>query len=124
MALAVAGGVVLVAAWLAWAIHVASDRGVNEGLGVLIAWPAILAALALVSLPFIGGYLLVKRLSTFAGGDGADPSAKIEPAGDRPDESPGDQASEGEEESEGEDSEGEDSDEGEGPESEAEAAAN
>jgi hypothetical protein len=54
----------LVTAWLAWAIYVASDRGVNKGLGVLIAWPAIVLALALISLPFIGGYLLDKRLSS------------------------------------------------------------
>jgi hypothetical protein len=41
-----------------------------------------LAALALVTLPFIGGYALVKRLSTSGGGgDGANSSAGIEAAG-------------------------------------------
>jgi hypothetical protein len=82
MAVAFAGGALLVAAWLAWAVYVASDRGVNRGLGVLIAWPAILIALALISLPIIGGYLLVKRLSTLdRGGEGAGPSADSEPEG-------------------------------------------
>jgi hypothetical protein len=63
LAVGIALAALLIAAWLAWAIYVASDRGVNEGLGVLVAWPAIVLALALISLPFIGGYLLVKRLS-------------------------------------------------------------
>ena len=34
---------------------------------MLIAWPAMLAALALISLPFIGGYLLIRRLSDGSG---------------------------------------------------------
>ena len=64
LAVGIAAAALLVAAWLGWAIYVASDRGTNEGLGVLITWPAIALAVALVSLPFIGGYLLVKRLSS------------------------------------------------------------
>jgi hypothetical protein len=63
LAVGIVAAVVLVAAWLGWTIYVASDRGVNEGLGVLVAWPAMVAALALISLPFIGGYLLIKRLA-------------------------------------------------------------
>jgi hypothetical protein len=43
---------------------VATDRGVNEGAGVLIAVPALAVALAIVSLPFIGGYLLLRRLGS------------------------------------------------------------
>jgi hypothetical protein len=62
LAVGIAAAALLAAAWLGWAIYVASDRGVNEGLGVLIAVPALLIGLAIVSLPFIGGYLLVKRL--------------------------------------------------------------
>jgi hypothetical protein len=33
-----------------------SEHGAREGLGVLIAWPAILAALALISVPFNLGF--------------------------------------------------------------------
>jgi hypothetical protein len=60
-------GALLVAAWIGWAVYVSSDQGARAGLGVLIAWPAMLAALALISLPFIGGYLLIRRLSTSEG---------------------------------------------------------
>jgi uncharacterized membrane protein len=63
LAVGIAATALLVAVWLGWAIYVASDRGVNEGLGVLIAVPALVVAVAIVSLPFIGGYLLVRRLS-------------------------------------------------------------
>jgi hypothetical protein len=64
---AIAAGVILVLAWIGWAIYVTSENGAGAGLGVVIAWPAMLAALALISLPFIGGYLLVKRLSEDSG---------------------------------------------------------
>jgi hypothetical protein len=53
----------LVCAWIGWAIYVTSSRGATAGLGVVIAWPAILTALAVASLPFIGLYLLIRRLS-------------------------------------------------------------
>src|SRR5215218_7093564 len=43
----VAIGTLIVCVWIGWAIHVTSDHGAREGLGVLIAWPAILAALVL-----------------------------------------------------------------------------
>jgi hypothetical protein len=62
LVVAIAGGVVLLLAWIGWAIYVTSDQGARAGLGVMIAWPAMLAALALISLPFIGGYLLIRRL--------------------------------------------------------------
>jgi hypothetical protein len=83
VAVGIVAAALLIAAWLAWAIYVGSDRGVNEGLGVLIAWPAIVAALALVSLPFIGGYRLIRRLSTDSGpaeaGDNSDEESETEP---------------------------------------------
>jgi hypothetical protein len=63
LVVAIAGGAVLVLAWIGWAIYVTSDQGTRAGLGVVIAWPAMLAALALISLPFIGGYLLIRWLS-------------------------------------------------------------
>jgi hypothetical protein len=61
--IAIAIGGVLLVAWIGWAIYVTSSDGATAGLGVVIAWPAMLAALALISLPFIGGYLLIRRLS-------------------------------------------------------------
>jgi ABC-type sulfate transport system permease subunit len=64
LAVAVAAGTVLVLAWIGWSIYVASDRGVTEGLGVLIAWPARVAAAALIALPFVAGYFLIRRLSS------------------------------------------------------------
>jgi hypothetical protein len=36
-----------------WAIHVWSEHGARQGLGVLIVWPTILAVIALSSIPFI-----------------------------------------------------------------------
>jgi hypothetical protein len=72
LAVGIAVAALLVAAWLAWAIYVGSDRGVNEGLGVLIAWPAMVAALALISLPFIGIYLLLRRRGSDGDGDAAE----------------------------------------------------
>src|SRR5262249_61454170 len=65
---AVVGAGILLLAWIAWAIYVASDNGARAGLGVVIAWPAILVALALISLPFLGAALLIRRL---AADDGA-----------------------------------------------------
>jgi ABC-type sulfate transport system permease subunit len=63
MALALVAGLLLVAAWLGWTIYIAADRGVREGLGVLVAWPALVVAAALVSLPFVGLYLLIRQRS-------------------------------------------------------------
>jgi hypothetical protein len=63
LAVAIAGGAILLLAWIAWAIYVTSSHGATAGLGVVIAWPAMLGALGLISLPFIGGYLLIRRLS-------------------------------------------------------------
>jgi hypothetical protein len=60
---AIAAAMLLLAAWLAWAIYVASDRGFNEGLGVLIAWPALVAAAIAVALPLVGIYFLIRYLS-------------------------------------------------------------
>jgi hypothetical protein len=72
---ATAGAAILILAWIGWAIRVATDDGARAGLGVLIAWPAMLLSLALVSLPFIGGYLLTRRL--LEGGGGAE-TAEVE----------------------------------------------
>jgi hypothetical protein len=60
VAVAIVGGALLVAAWLGWAIYVASDRGLNKGIGVLVAWPALLLAAVLVCLPLVGIYHLIR----------------------------------------------------------------
>ena len=62
LALAIAAAIILVLAWIGWAIYVASDQGVREGLGVLVAWPALLAAVSLVLLPFIAAFFAIRRL--------------------------------------------------------------
>jgi TRAP-type C4-dicarboxylate transport system permease small subunit len=76
LAVAVAGGALLVMAWIGWAIHVAGENGGRAALGVLIAWPALLVAVALVSVALVGCYRLVRRLS--AGQDGAVATAEEE----------------------------------------------
>jgi hypothetical protein len=60
VAVAIVGGALLVAAWLGWAIYIASDHSLKEGVGVLIAWPALLLAALLVCLPLVGIYLLIR----------------------------------------------------------------
>ncbi len=62
--MAIACGIVLLLAWIAWAIVVTSDHGSRAGLGVLVAWPALLAAAALVSLALIGAFILIRRLAS------------------------------------------------------------
>ena len=52
--------VLLVCAWLAWAITVWSEHGVRQGIGVLIVWPAIVAVLALISIPFIWAFRVIR----------------------------------------------------------------
>ena len=129
---AIAGGAVLLIAWIGWAIYVSSGHGARAGLGVVIVWPAMLAAVAIISLPFIGGYLLIKRLSPSEDDGGtatADPDTADDDDEDSDDE-PEDSAdndeneeSEGDEEPEEDDEEaeeGEDSDEDEESESDTE----
>jgi hypothetical protein len=130
LVVAIAGGAVLVLAWIGWAIYVTSDHGARAGLGVVIAWPAALAALALISLPFIGGYLLIRRLSATEGDESAGAGA-TEAEQDEEEESDQDEeeseqdedAEEDEDAQEGEDSEGEDSEDEPESDSEAEASA-
>lgn len=63
LGVAVVGAALLVLAWIAWAIHVGTDKGFSHSLGVLIAWPALIVAAILVSLPFVGIFLYVRRLA-------------------------------------------------------------
>ncbi len=114
LAIGAAVGALLVVAWIGWAIYVTSDHGARAGLGVVIAWPAMLAALAIISLPFIGGYLLIRRLTPSEGDGGtATADAETPDADDEDDESEEDEEDEDAEEDE-------DSDEDEESESDAE----
>jgi hypothetical protein len=69
-------GLLLIAAWIGWAIHVWSDHGARQGLGVLIVWPAILAALALVSIPFVWAFLVIRASARSGGEPSAEPKSK------------------------------------------------
>jgi hypothetical protein len=80
IAVAIACGVLLLLAWIGWTIYVANENGASAGLGVMIAWPAMVAALALISLPFIGGYMLIRSPSIDGSGDQSPP--KTETAGE------------------------------------------
>jgi hypothetical protein len=109
--IASAAGAVLLLAWIGWAIYVTSSNGATAGLGVVIAWPAMLAALVLISLPFIGGYLLIKRLSP---SDEEGSTATVE----EDDEEPEDEASEEEDDEDSEEDEDSDDDRSEDDEEE------
>ena len=63
MTVGIAVAALVLLAWIFWAIYVTARDGASEGLGVLIAWPALLAAATIVCLPFVGGYLLLRRAS-------------------------------------------------------------
>jgi hypothetical protein len=101
-------GALLVVAWIGWAIYVTNDHGARAGLGVVIIWPAMLAALAIISLPFIGGYLLIKRLSS-SEHDGGTATAEPDTADDDEDsdDEPEDPADDGEDEESEKDEESE-----------------
>jgi hypothetical protein len=104
---AIAAGVVLLLAWIGWAIYVTSSNGAAAGLGVVIAWPAMLAALALISLPFIGGYLLLRRLSE---SDGSSSTAEAD-EDEEPEESADEESAEEEGENADDDEEAEEEEE-------------
>jgi hypothetical protein len=70
-------GLLLVVGWIGWAIHVWSDHGARQGLGVLIVWPAIVAALAVVSIPFVWAFLVIR--ASARSGD-LEPDAEVESA--------------------------------------------
>jgi hypothetical protein len=64
-------GGLLVAAWIAWAVYIWTENGASAGIGVLVSWPAVLAALALVTSPIWGTGLFLRRRRT-AAEEGAD----------------------------------------------------
>ncbi|MGZ8676825.1 MAG: hypothetical protein ACXWXU_08320 [Solirubrobacterales bacterium] len=73
LAIAAAVGVILLLAWIGWTIYVWTENGSTAGLGVLVSWPAVLAAAAIVATPFVGAGILVRRLRPVS--DGISPSA-------------------------------------------------
>jgi hypothetical protein len=60
LAVGIVIGVLLVCAWIGWAIHVWSDHGSRQGIGVLVVWPAIVAGLAVISIPFIWAFRVIR----------------------------------------------------------------
>jgi uncharacterized membrane protein len=71
----------LICAWIAWAIHVWSDHGARQGIGVLIVWPAIIAVLAVFSLPFIWAFSVIR--ASAGSGDEADAEPESADAGEQ-----------------------------------------
>jgi hypothetical protein len=59
--IAIAAGVLFALAWIGWAIYVTSENGARAGLGVLLSWPVLLGALALIAAPFVLTAMLVQR---------------------------------------------------------------
>ncbi|MGH2955859.1 MAG: hypothetical protein ACRDL6_02555 [Solirubrobacterales bacterium] len=60
-AIAIAAAILLGIAWIAWAIYVTANNGAAAGLGVLLSWPVLLGALALIAAPFVLTAMLVQR---------------------------------------------------------------
>lgn len=61
VAIATGVGVLVVCVYIAWAIYVGASRGFNAGLGTALAWPLMVAALALIAAPLAGAGVLVRR---------------------------------------------------------------
>jgi hypothetical protein len=59
----------LLVAWIAWAVYVTAENGANAGLGVVISWPVLFGALAIIAAPFVGVWWLIQRHR--GGGDSA-----------------------------------------------------
>jgi hypothetical protein len=59
--IAIVAGVLIGVAWIAWAIYVTSENGARAGLGVLLSWPVLLGALALIAAPFVLTAMLLQR---------------------------------------------------------------
>jgi hypothetical protein len=123
-ALTIAGGGLLLIAWIGWAVYVTSAHGARAGLGVVLSWPVLLGALVLITLPFIGVYLLIRRLQEGGSETGTTetPAAEdedVEEEAEDADDTEGDEDDDGD--SEDEDGESEDDDaESEGDDAESE----
>jgi uncharacterized membrane protein len=60
LAVGIVAAVLLICAWIAWAINVTNEQGARQGLGVLIVWPAVVAVLALISIPFVWAFRVIR----------------------------------------------------------------
>ncbi|HEX6586339.1 MAG TPA: hypothetical protein VF052_06275 [Solirubrobacterales bacterium] len=81
-------------AWIAWAVYVWNENGSDAGVGVLVSWPAVLAALALVASPFVAVvWFLRNREEGATAADPADEAAEAED--EEEDEDSDDEGSEG-----------------------------
>lgn len=67
VAIALAAAAILVVAWIGWTIYVWTENGSTAGVGVLVSWPAVLLALALVAAPFVVAAVLIRRLAADGG---------------------------------------------------------
>jgi hypothetical protein len=117
-AIAIVGGGLLLIAWIAWAIYVTSAHGARAGLGVVLSWPVLLGALILIALPFVGIYLLIRRLQDGGGetGTAEAPAAEDEDFEEAAEDEQEDDDSEEDEESDEDDGEeAEDEDDAEEP---------
>lgn len=110
LAIAAAVGVILLLAWIGWTIYVWTENGSTAGLGVLVSWPAVLAAATIVATPFVGAGILVRRLrpvsdgiSPSAAGDATGTEAKAESTAETNDEESGEDEKPEEEETADED---------------------
>lgn len=118
-------GVLLLVTWIAWTVYVWSENGVSAGLGVLISWPAVIAAIALIAAPFVAAVILVRRMAAdrepaLAGGAvpaTAEPEQKQEASGSD------DSEAREEDDSEEDDAEDQESEEEKDAEEEGSAAA-
>jgi TRAP-type C4-dicarboxylate transport system permease small subunit len=77
LAVGIVAAFLLVCAWIGWAIHVGSSNGARQALGVLIVWPAITLVLAIIAIPFIWAFRVIR---TSARSDDAEPKAEPESA--------------------------------------------
>ena len=106
-------GTLLLITWIAWTVYVWSENGSAAGIGVLISWPAVIAAVALVAAPFVVAAVLVRRLApdgepALAGGAvPATAEPENEASGQGDEEERGDEAEEDDGESEAEEDGGE-----------------
>lgn len=77
-----AAGGLLVAAWIGWTTYVWAENGSAAGIGVLISWPAVFAALALLSSPAWGPWLLKRHRRLAAAGGPAEDDGRDAAAAD------------------------------------------
>jgi uncharacterized membrane protein len=72
----IVAGFILFCAWIAWAIHVSSEHGARQGLGALLAWALIAAVVALISIPFVWAFRVIRASARAEqGGSDVEPDA-------------------------------------------------